>query len=99
MRSRRSHCESARPKRAGSNDTVSRSLPSRHTYSAITEAHVIRNPEIQRVAAPVRENVNPVIVVAHTIEVIQRCFALLNMTAPLFSDSDRSLSGCSSALL
>ena len=46
-----------------------------------TTRDVIRDPDIQCHAALVRENVHPIIVVAHAVGVNQRCFAPLNMTS------------------
>jgi hypothetical protein len=46
-----------------------------------TMRDVIRDPDIQRRAAFVGENVHPIVVVAHAVGVNQRCFASLNMTA------------------
>ncbi len=47
---------------------------------AQAEADVISDPDIQRGAAFVRENVHPIVVIAHASRKNQRCFASLNMT-------------------
>jgi hypothetical protein len=48
-----------------------------------TPRDVVRDPDVQRRAVFVRENVNPGVVVTHRRRSNQRCFASLNMTGDL----------------
>jgi hypothetical protein len=47
-----------------------------------TAGNVICDPNVQRGAMLVRDNVNPIVVVTHRTRNNQRCFASLNMTIP-----------------
>jgi hypothetical protein len=47
-----------------------------------TARDIIRDPDVQRGAMFIGEDVYPVVVIAHASRNNQRCFASLNMTSP-----------------